>query len=316
MLVELVDARPKAWRDVVVGARRSSRILPLALSAPPVRPPAGFALVLVLWVLAFLSVIAIALIRETREQTRFAAAMLEDAKAEALAEGGVQRAMAALLDPAPDWQADGAPHELRLGDGVVTVRIEDESGKIDLNRADDAALVSLLESAGLELEEARRLAAAIEDYRDPDDIRRPGGAEAVDYQAAGLTHGPRNAPFESPEELLEVLGMTPAVLAAVEPLLTVYSPAQEVNLAAASEAVLRALPRLDPARLEQLRALKGGGAPPVSQAVVVTVTAAAETRGGGHFIRVAILRRTTLPTRPFDVLSWRRTWPEGAAGAP
>src|SRR5690242_11625493 len=134
----------------------------------------GFALILVLWVLAFLSVIAVTLIRQTREDTRFERAMVEDAKAEALAEAGVVQAMAALLDPESDWLADGMAHQMRLGEGVVTVRIYDESGRIDLNLADDAMLVSMLQSTGIASEKARRLAAAIEDYRDPDNIKRSG----------------------------------------------------------------------------------------------------------------------------------------------
>jgi general secretion pathway protein K len=89
--------------------------------------------------------------------------------------------MAALLSPDSDWQADGKAHEMRLGAGAVAVRIEDESAKIDLNRADEATLASMLVSTGMPPGEARQLAAAIADYRDPDNIQRPGGAEAIDY---------------------------------------------------------------------------------------------------------------------------------------
>jgi general secretion pathway protein K len=152
---------------------------PLEDHNPPERRfPAGFALVLVLCVLAVLSVIAVTLIRETREETRFEGAVIEDAKAEALAEGGIQQTMAELLTPPGNgaWVADGGSHEIRLGEGVVVIRIEDESGRIDLNRADLATLESMLVSTGLPTDEAQHLAAAIADYRDPDDIKTPGGA--------------------------------------------------------------------------------------------------------------------------------------------
>ena len=125
---------------------------PLEDHNPPERRfPAGFALVLVLCVLAVLSVIAVTLIRETREETRFEGAVIEDAKAEALAEGGIQQTMAELLTPPGNgaWEADGESHQIRLGEGVVVVRIEDESGRIDLNRADLATLESMLVSTGL-----------------------------------------------------------------------------------------------------------------------------------------------------------------------
>jgi len=138
---------------------------------------AGFAFVLVLCVLAVLSVIAVTLIRETHEETRFESAVIEDAKAEALAEAGIQQGMAELLIPPGNgaWLADGSTHAIRLGEGSVNIRIEDESGRIDINSADDATLVSMLISIGLPTDEAQHLAAAIADYRDPRKIKHPGG---------------------------------------------------------------------------------------------------------------------------------------------
>jgi type II secretory pathway component PulK len=95
---------------------RFRRILSAARRASGARPSAkGFTLILVLWVLAFLSVIAVTLIHQTREDARFERAMVEDAKAEALAEAGVVRAMAALSNPESDWLADGVAHQMRLG---------------------------------------------------------------------------------------------------------------------------------------------------------------------------------------------------------
>ena len=273
---------------------------------------AGFALVLVLCVLAVLSVIAVTLIRETHEETRFESAVIEDAKAEALAEAGIQQGMAELLIPPGNgaWLADGSTHAIRLGEGSVNIRIEDESGRIDINFADDATLVSMLISIGLPTDEAQHLAAAIADYRDPRKIKHPGGAEASDYEAAGLDYGPKNAPFDSPEELMQVLGMTPEILKALLPLITVHSPSREVNRQAASAAVLRALPKSGFGQPEQNIATASSGDPQsalITAPTVVRVTAEARTRGGGHFIREAVLRRSTIPTQPLNVLSWR--WP-------
>src|SRR5262249_2698270 len=156
-------------------------------------------------------------------------------KAEALAEGAIQQAMVELLIPPGQgaWQADGSVHEIRLGEGVVSVRIEDETGRIDLNRADLPVLVSMLVSVGVPPGGAEHLAAAIVDYRDPDNIKTPGGAEAFDYEAAGRRRGPKNAPFDATEELMQVLGMTPEIMQAVSPLITVFSPTGEVNRQAA-----------------------------------------------------------------------------------
>ena len=88
---------------------RRQKIRPPSLGADPAKGrAAGFALILVLCVLAVLSVIAVTLIRETREETRFESAVIEDAKAEALAEGGVEQSIVELLIPAGHgaWQTD------------------------------------------------------------------------------------------------------------------------------------------------------------------------------------------------------------------
>ena len=58
---------------------------------------------------------------------------------------------------------------------------------------------------------AARLVDAIGDWKDADDLRRPNGAEAADYQAAGSPYLPANALFETVPELQRVLGMTPAL---------------------------------------------------------------------------------------------------------
>ena len=288
---------------------RRQKIRPPSLGADPAKGrAAGFALILVLCVLAVLSVIAVTLIRETREETRFESAVIEDAKAEALAEGGVEQSIVELLIPPGHgaWQTDGSLHEIHLGEGVVLIRIEDESGRIDLNRTGEATLVSMLVSVGLEAAKAEHLAAAIVDYRSPRNIKTPGGAEAVDYEAAGLHYGPKHGPFDAPEELMQVLGMTPEIMQAIEPLVTVYSPRPDVNRQAASAAVLRALPGgyFDNSGQSAINARAA-----VSPATVIRVTAAATTQGGGHFIREVILLRTMFQIPIVNILSWRRRWP-------
>ena len=52
---------------------------------------------------------------------------------------------------------------------------------------------------------------------------RPNGAEEAAYRAAGLPWGPKNAPFETVEELQQVLGMTADIYKRVAPSLTTYS---------------------------------------------------------------------------------------------
>ena len=106
---------------------------------------------------------------------------------------------------------------------------------------------------------------------------------------------------------MQVLGMTQDILRAISPLITVHSPSGEVNRQAASPAVRRALPKSEFAGVNQPSPDSEG--PALSVATVVRVTADATTRNGGHFVREAVLQRSTVPTQPFTVLSWRRRWP-------
>ena len=93
---------------------------------------------------------------------------------------------------------------------------------------------------------AARLVDAIGDWKDADDLRRPNGAEADDYKAAGSPYLPANAPFETVPELQRVLGMTPALYAKLAENLTVQSQQAGINPTYASRATLLALPGATP----------------------------------------------------------------------
>jgi general secretion pathway protein K len=82
---------------------------------------------------------------------------------------------------------------------------------MDLNHAPETRLAALFASAGADQSKARSLADNVADFRDPDNLPHSHGAEAAEYQAAGLAWGPKNAPFQDVEELQQVLGMTPEI---------------------------------------------------------------------------------------------------------
>ena len=281
------------------------------LRAPWRRGKRGFALLLVLWGLILLGLIAASFLRETRVGTTLARNVVENAKAEALAEAGVRRAILGLLDtdPATAWRADGRPYRFELGDGTIQIQIQDERGKIDLNHAPPAMLATLFQETGSDPEVARRLADAILDYADRDNDRRPAGAEDDDYASAGLKGGAKDAPFDSKEELLNVLGMNRAIYEAIAPGVTVHSGQSEVNPSTAPELVLRTIPNLTVRERDQIMSARSERVPSqLSQVDVVTVLADARTRGGGRFVREAVLRRSGEPGNPFQILDWRQTW--------
>ena len=99
---------------------------------------------------------------------------------------------------------------------------------------------------GLEAAAADAALAAIQDWRDADDLKRPNGAEEADYRAAGKTYKPANAPFDTVGELARVLGVTPGLVARIADSVTVYAKQPGINTATASREVLLAIPNMTP----------------------------------------------------------------------
>jgi general secretion pathway protein K len=307
----------------------------------------GIALVIVLWGLVLLAVIAAAFTTETRTEITLARNLVENAKAKALADAGVHAAMVGLhhREVEKRWRADGTVYSIASSEGEVGIVIADEAGKIDINRAPDELIAGLFMAVGLADAAAAGLAAAIADFRDPDDEPHIGGAEEPEYRAAGLPFGPKNAPFEAVEELHQVAGMTRQLYDLVSPGLTVHSRSKGVDVTVAPEIVLLALPGVDPAAVEALaeqrkaRAGEGetglgrmsgaerGGARVTtlpglgrqyaarSRGRVFTIRAEARVRSGAVFVREAVISMTRNIERPFNIHAWRRGKREGAAEA-
>jgi general secretion pathway protein K len=160
----------------------------------------GIALVLVLWATTLLTVIAASFAFSMRTDTLLAQNLAASARAQALADAGVQRALYEMFKPIADlqrWKGDGVPHQWEFGGGKLSIMVLDVSGKIDLNSASDDLLKGMLKSVGLTDEESNILLDAIVDWRDGDDLPRPKGAEVAEYKAAGLKYRPSNAPFDT-----------------------------------------------------------------------------------------------------------------------
>jgi general secretion pathway protein K len=283
----------------------------------------GIALVLVLWAVTLLTVIAGGFAFSMRTSALVARNQAASAQSEALADAGVQRALYELFKPASDtqrWQGNGATHPWEFGGARIDVTIQDISGKIDLNTAVDDLLRGLLKNAGLNDEQTSAMLDAILDWRDEDDLRRPNGAEASDYQAAGLHYKPANAPFTTVDELRQVLGMTPDLYARVADALTVDSHQSGVNAAIASRQVLLALPGADAASVDAYMAERQAAwdsnqvPPPFPPAAallagnngsVYSVRAEAVQPDGAAFIRVAVVSINPSAVRKVAFLSWK-----------
>jgi len=222
----------------------------------------GVVLVIVLWVITLLTIMAGSFAYSLRIETALASYGLDQARARAMAEAGVAYAMLQVLNPPPEgedvrWFTDGRVKRWRFGDATLDIQVRDTSGRVDLNRGDRELMRGLFTVVGgLDEQQADVLLDAVEDFRDSDDLTRLNGAELSEYEAAGRDFGPKNALFESVDELQQVLGVSPDFYQRVAPFLTVYSNQSGINPAVAAPEVLYALPDVDPLLIEQYLQLR------------------------------------------------------------
>jgi len=286
----------------------------------------GVALVIVLWAIALMGVLlgSFALIARTEQlESRH---VFDAVTARYDAEAGLERAVFELRnsDPALRWIADGRPYEFDFDQAHVTVEINDESGKIDLNVADPVVLTSLFISVGVELDKAAALADAIDDWRDTDDMPRPNGAEVAEYKQAGLGYGPRNAPFQTVSEVQQVLGMDYELFRKIEPAVTIYSGTGSPNPAFAPFEALRTLPNMTDEFAHQIIEQRQQALPGQPGAPVLTLPDGTPIVANGGGLTYSVKSRAVLPNgkstvldasiriggvgtagRPYTVLRWR-----------
>lgn len=281
----------------------------------------GIALVLALWVTVLLTAMAGSFAYSMRTEALAAGNSVGVAKARAAADGAVERTAFELGRPRVPgaWTPNGMPHAWTDGDVSIQAQATDETAKIDLNAANEVLLRGLFVAiGGADPDTAVRLVDAVIDWRDADDFRRPYGAEAADYQAAGAKVMPANAPFETVGEVSRVLGMTPAIYSRIAGSVTVWSRQPGINTQTASREVLLALPNVDPAAVDAFiaqrdQAIRDGLPVPafpnasglVSGAIQTwRIRTEARTADGVTFVREAVVRPSQDASRPLVVLAW------------
>jgi general secretion pathway protein K len=284
----------------------------------------GFALVLVLWILSLLTIMAGSFALTMRREASIIEGIKNNAQAMAVAESGI--AIAEMMMLIPDagrrWRADSSVYQINFENGKVRIRLLSETGKIDLNTADQALLQALISHAPIDEGQQTGLVNAILDWRDEDDLVREDGAEKKEYQDAGLSYQPRNKPFQDVEELQLVLGMNESVYDWLQGLITVYSKGSTINLQLASPEVLQVLPDLDEAakdeymqarRERSVNALKsaspfnessslgetGENAAPVADSGAVTIISEAQLDDGSTAVINAIIARSNSDQQSF-----------------
>ena len=150
--------------------------------------------------------------------------------------------------------------------------------------------------------------------------KRLNGAKAADYLSAGYNYVPRGGPFQTIDELKLVMGITPELFRQLEPIITVYSQRQALNIQTAPWAALLSSPGMSVPLAEALIQARNAAEPSTAGAgpILGGVIDPSVQMGGWPFtIRVEVplttdrlvrdvtVRLTGDQSRPFWILASR-----------
>jgi len=173
----------------------------------------GIALVFVLWVLVFLTIITGSFCFSARRNSEYSFYQGLHTKAYYIAEAGIHKAIADMIDAAKS----NKPGKYRINtkippekffDGEFTVLISNYAGKINLNKADANLLSVVLGTFDLNEENKNIIIDSILDWRDKDHFHGLNGAEQDYYQSLPKPYDCRDGDFITISELLKVRGIT------------------------------------------------------------------------------------------------------------
>jgi general secretion pathway protein K len=236
------DMLPSGRLATAIGAAKASR---------------GAVLLMVLIFGAAASSLAVTAMRSSSAGVRAATVYLDEVRAEELGRAAVDLIAARLASAEPGVRRAGA-FAVPFADAVVEVSYIGETARVDLNAAPPELLAALFQAAGASPTEARLYADRIVDWRDPDDTKRPSGAEAEDYARAGLPP-PGNRNFVHLAELDQVLGLPAGMRQAIAGAVTVASGKAGVDPTISGRLVVRALSGGEERRADTFIGRRGAG---------------------------------------------------------
>ncbi|MBQ1540394.1 type II secretion system protein GspK [Caulobacter sp. CCUG 60055] len=238
--------------------------------------------------------------------TAGAQAQMQRARLEAAADGALATAIAGLgASDARRWAIGGRPRDVEIDGVQTTIVIEDERGKVPLNRLQPTQARRLLQAAGVAGPRLDALTDSLLSWQDG--FSRDHNATLLDYAADDVR--PRGALFVTVGELAAVKGMTPALLDRLAPVLTVFPGNGAFMPQAASPLALAAMTETGaegPDAIIRARELAGQRAKLDTATEsyvgrVVTVHVTARAPGGGALDRSAVVELTGNAHRPFWV---------------
>jgi general secretion pathway protein K len=221
-----------------------------------------------------------------------------------VADAVVNITILSLLGPAAQQpRVDAVPFPVQFAGYTARVSVQDETGKIDLNRADDADLQLLLLAAGLNAGQATQLARRIGVWR---------GTNKTDQSDSGGASAAHRQLFQSVEELQQIAGITPELYRRIVPMVTVYSQAGFIDPGYASLDVLNVYRTIDATadkawrRKQEERAglVPPQASPGVALGHAFTIAVQVDGAASARVTRTAAIRLTGQTNSPLLIYRW------------
>jgi general secretion pathway protein K len=267
----------------------------------------AFAVIIALVAVTVLTLLAGAFAYSMKIETKLAANTNDDEQFYWIARGGMDRASWWLaLEGAQPFSSlqqywAGGPGEgpetngplageslsgFEIGGGTVSLKIEEEEEKININTADATMLKQVLTVQGADADAISVVSDSILDWIDPDDNTRPAGAESDYYLGLTPAYYAKNAPIDNLDELELVKGVTHDMFSGSPPSASPehqlgfgHAPGQEptyafglkdvftpystgkINFLTASEQVMAMVPGMDDAAAQAVITARGSEPP-------------------------------------------------------
>ena len=237
----------------------------------------GVALLAALWLVVAIAAVALQFSVEAKERRTLGIMASERGQQRALALGALAYAQAKLeyairvapsssnvaitrLAASDPWYDVDSLYTgtVQIDSMPVSIQAHDLGEKLNINTATETELQQFFSFLLSDFTKSTQLSQAIMDWRDADSVKRPSGAERDDYIKAGMLALPANTLFSDVSDLKNVMGMTPDIYAQVASFLTTRGAGQ-INLNDAPVAVLRSLPGMTDATLNQILQLRSQG---------------------------------------------------------
>ena len=263
--------------------------------------------------LAVLALLALTMIEATRGSTRSARAELDRAQLSAAADAGIVLAVQGLSQEstARRWQPDGRLREVEFAGATLEIRIEDELGKVPLNKINQQQVDALLAEFGMQGAELESARDAFLDWRDSDFTLSPRGRERDDYADDNIA--PRDGPLRSNGELAAIPAIGPQLAARMDPFVTVFAPdSANFDEQFASPLARRVMTEraFEPVTADGVAVREGGLTPEVAgqsgdrvSGRSIRISVRARGANGSAARRNVVVELTGNPARPYAVRS-------------